>query len=80
MHTAPSIQLHSDHSSSFRKFIRITERNNITYQQICLIVPIAALLLYLFYNLKDKDAELMAQCNAGKITREECESRLSRKY
>lgn len=41
---------------------------------------IAALLLYLFYNLKDKDAELMAQCNAGKITREECESRLSRKY
>ena len=41
---------------------------------------IAALLLYLFYNLKDKDAELMAQCNAGKITREECESKLSRKY
>ena len=32
------------------------------------------------YRLKDKDAELMAQCNAGKITREECESRLSRKY
>ncbi|HJF00168.1 MAG TPA: MFS transporter [Sellimonas intestinalis] len=41
---------------------------------------IAAVLLYAFYNLKDKDAALMAQCNAGKITREECESRLSRKY
>lgn len=32
------------------------------------------------YRLKDKDAELMAQCNAGKITREECEAQLSRKY
>lgn len=41
---------------------------------------IAAVLLYAFYNLRDKDAALMAQCNAGKITREECESRLSRKY
>lgn len=41
---------------------------------------IAAVLLYAFYNLRDKDAVLMSQCNAGKITREECESRLSRKY
>lgn len=41
---------------------------------------IAAILLYAFYNLKDEDAALMAQCNAGKITREECEARLSRKY
>ncbi len=41
---------------------------------------IAAVLLYVFYNLKDKDAELMAQCNAGKITREACEAQLSRKY
>jgi len=41
---------------------------------------IAAVLLYAFYRLDDKDAALMAQCNAGKITREECESRLSRKY
>lgn len=41
---------------------------------------IAAALLYAFYNLNDADAALMAQCNAGKITREECESRLSRKY
>lgn len=41
---------------------------------------LAAILLYAFYNLKDEDAALMAQCNAGKITREECEARLSRKY
>ena len=41
---------------------------------------IAAVLLFVFYRLKDEDAALMAQCNAGKITREECESRLSRKY
>lgn len=41
---------------------------------------IAAVLLYAFYNLKDKDADLMTQCNAGKITREECEAQLSRKY
>ena len=33
-----------------------------------------------FYTLKDKDAELMAKCNSGHITREECEAQLSRKY
>jgi len=37
-------------------------------------------LLYAFYNLTDKDAALMAQCNAGVITREECEAQLSKKY
>lgn len=41
---------------------------------------IAAVLLYVWYNLKDKDADLMAKCNAGVITREECEAQLSRKY
>ena len=41
---------------------------------------ISAVLLYAFYNLKDKDAELMSKCNAGQITREECEAKLSRKY
>ena len=41
---------------------------------------ISAILLFAFYNLKDKDAELMAKCNAGQITREECEAQLSRKY
>ena len=37
-------------------------------------------LILLFYKLKDKDAELMAKCNAGEISREECEAQLSRKY
>lgn len=41
---------------------------------------ISAVLLYTCYKLKDQDAALMAQCNAGKITREECEAQLSRKY
>ena len=41
---------------------------------------ISAILLYAFYNLKDADAALMAKCNAGTISREECEARLSRKY
>lgn len=41
---------------------------------------IAAVLLYAFYNLKDADAALMAKCNAGTISREECEAQLSRKY
>ena len=40
---------------------------------------LSALILF-FYNLKDKDAELMAKCNGGEITREECETQLSRKY
>ena len=40
----------------------------------------AAAVVLLFYNLKDKDAELMARCNAGLISREECEKQLSRKY
>lgn len=37
-------------------------------------------LVLLFYKLKDGDAELMAKCNAGEISREECEAKLSRKY
>ena len=41
---------------------------------------IAAALLFFFYNLKDKDAELMGKCNAGLISREECESQLSGSY
>lgn len=32
------------------------------------------------YKLKDSDAQLMSDYNHGKISREECESRLSRKY
>ena len=32
------------------------------------------------YKLRDKDAALMAKCNAGEISRAECEAQLSRKY
>lgn len=37
-------------------------------------------IVWRFYNLNDKDVQVMAECNAGKITREEAQSRLSRKY
>lgn len=40
---------------------------------------VSAIVLF-FYKLKDRDAELMARCNAGEITREECEEQLSRQY
>lgn len=36
--------------------------------------------LLIFYKLNDHDAELMAKCNAGEISREECEAKLSKKY
>jgi Na+/melibiose symporter-like transporter len=48
------------------------------------LVPAVGALLssltMLLYDLKDADAELMAQCNAGTITRDECEAQLSRAY
>lgn len=39
-----------------------------------------AALTLLFYRLNDKDAELMAKCNSGEITRQECEAKLSKIY
>ncbi len=53
---------------------------NVGYLLPAIGTLIAAILMFGFYNLKDKDAELMGKCNAGIITREECETRLSRKY
>lgn len=47
------------------------------FPAICYVLAGASLLLY---NLRDKDAQLMAKCNSGEITREECEMQLSRKY
>ncbi len=41
------------------------------------ILGVGALFLY---NLNDKDAELMAKCNSGEITRAECDAQLSKKY
>jgi hypothetical protein len=34
----------------------------------------------LFYNLNDRDVEVMIRYNNGEITREECDAQLSKKY
>ncbi|MBQ3384314.1 MAG: MFS transporter [Erysipelotrichaceae bacterium] len=52
----------------------------IVYMLIPALGQIVAIAVMGFYKLDDKDAQLMAKCNAGEITREECESLLSRKY
>lgn len=44
------------------------------------VAQIIGLPILFMYKLKDKDAQLMSDCNHNKITREECESKLSRKY
>lgn len=48
------------------------------------LVPLIGKLIaigFLFaYNLKDKDVQIMSDVNAGKLTREEAETMLSRKY
>lgn len=52
----------------------------LVYTLIPALGTIAAAAVMMLYNLKENDVELMAQCNAGKITREECEAKLSRRY
>jgi len=51
---------------------------------IYVIVPaigsLLGLIVWKFYKLNDKDVQIMADCNAEKITREEAEKLLSRKY
>ena len=48
------------------------------------LVPVLGMMIstvfYLFYKLNDKDVQIMAACNAGKLTRAEAEQKLSRKY
>lgn len=39
-----------------------------------------AMVIWKFYNMTDKDVQLMADCNTGKISREEAESGFSRKF
>ncbi len=51
-----------------------------TYNVVPIIGLVIALILWSFYKLNDKDVQIMADHNVGKITREEAESRLSRKY
>lgn len=41
---------------------------------------ILAWIVWEFYRLKDKDVQIMADCNSGLITREEAEKSISRKY
>ena len=56
---------------------------NMLWLIFMLIPAIGGLLAYivwLFYDLKDKDVQVMIDCNTGKITRDEAMSRLSKKY
>ena len=56
---------------------------NMLWLIFMLIPAIGGLLAYivwLFYDLKDKDVQVMIDCNTGKITREEAMIRLSKKY
>lgn len=41
---------------------------------------ILAWIVWEFYRLKDKDVQIMADCNSGLISREEAEKKISRKY
>lgn len=51
---------------------------------IFMLIPaiggLLAFITWMFYDLKDKDVQVMIDCNTGKITREEAMSRLSKKY
>ena len=51
-----------------------------TYNIVPIIGLVIALVIWSFYKLNDKDIQIMADYNVGKITREEAESKLSRKY
>ncbi len=52
----------------------------VIYMLIPAIGTLLGVVVMAFYNLKDEDAALMAQCNAGKISRAECEQKLSKRY
>lgn len=52
----------------------------VVYALIPAVGQLISVALLLFYNLKDKDAELMAKCNSGEISRQDCEAGLSQKY
>lgn len=52
----------------------------ITYNVVPVIGLVIALAIWSFYKLNDKDIQIMADYNVGNITKEEAESRLSRKY
>ena len=51
-----------------------------TYNIVPIIGLVIALVIWYFYKLNDKDVQIMADCNIGKITRDEAKNLLSRKY
>jgi Na+/melibiose symporter-like transporter len=51
-----------------------------TYNVVPIIGLVIAFVLWNFYKLNDKDVQVMADCNVGKITKEEAEKLLSKKY
>ncbi len=56
---------------------------NVLWFSYVMIPAIGCLIAYIvwkFYKLNDKDVQIMTDCNTGKITREEAENLLSRKY
>ena len=52
----------------------------IIYALIPLVGVLLGVAVMAFYRLRDEDVALMAKCNAGEISRKECEAGLSRKY
>ena len=52
----------------------------VTYNAVPVIGLVIALAIWSFYKLNDKDVQVMADYNVGKITKAEAEERLSRKY
>lgn len=50
------------------------------YALIPAVGSMAAMIVWSQYKLETKDVELMAKYNNGEITREECDTQLSRKY
>lgn len=51
-----------------------------TYNVVPIIGLVIALGIWSLYRLKDKDVQIMTDCNSGKITKEQAEKLLSRKY
>lgn len=50
------------------------------YVMVPAIGYLFSLAVWMFYNLNDKDVQIMADYNAGKISRQQAEKKLSRKY
>ena len=51
-----------------------------TYNIVPIIGLVIAMIIWGFYKLNDKDVQVMADCNIGKISRTDAEKLLSKKY